>query len=381
MSAIISHMHQDRENEKVLYCPSLLKHIRIKNRLIPSKTDREFYFMDYEPGLISIKSSSQLIARYAVSRASIAIKSGHVDEILGESTPRCSLRPLWVKAEESLRISSRWKMSLPSFALSYLKKQDEFSEDNLKKACFRLMELGYNACVFGGGMEEELPISNVENTSLLSLILMMKSFGIKLIWKIEPLFPKTEINPLRPQDRQKFHESLKEIEDIYQHFDYIFYQAMEDRYHFLKTHEIREYTSYEILLSELRMLEETVIPSCSLIYYIPSSKKQGDISFRWLEHLFRDISSRTIIAFSPYLEGIERELISSLHPIWRFLRCKTKGNSTPLMTILNVGCVGQGDGVWPILTLDSIGEVFQRFDDHPFFGVIAYTNHLPQNSG
>ncbi len=137
----------------------------------------------------------------------------------------------------------------------------------------------------------------------------------------------------------------------------------------------RDYTDYDLLLRQLQTVEAaTDLP---LIFY-PSAKDPRVVQrmAQWLEDLALDVGAGTTLAFSA-VAGLPTDDHLPLHPFWQ--RISTM-NHAPLMPIVNVGAVEQGESLWPTYTDDRVAEVAAHATGPGFLGWMALAPSVP-NAG
>lgn len=102
-----------------------------------------------------------------------------------------------------------------------------------------------------------------------------------------------------------------------------------------------------------------------LVFYIPK------ISASLLEELLDLATGKTIIAFDAFHE-------EQIHPIFSHLRYCRYTSCTPMLPIVNSGCIGKGEALWPYLNVHEQQQLFSYRQNYPFAGFAARTEMLPQ---
>jgi hypothetical protein len=128
-----------------------------------------------------------------------------------------------------------------------------------------------------------------------------------------------------------------------------------------------DYTHYELIVKELKLLEGCGVP---LIYFLPTSKRYLEKSPSWIQRLLDEVTLGTLISF---LASFENEL----HPLFYKLRESPDSSSTKLFPLANIGCIQKGEGLWPILGIDFLEKMVAHMHRHPFAGFIAMTPDVP----
>ena len=209
--------------------------------------------------------------------------------------------------------------------------------------CQRLVECGYNALVMN--------FRQVDS----AVTQQTKEYGLKLIAQVET----------QRELEQLLSNSLE--------LDGIFWSG--------KAKKSAEETQLEQHCMQLRNLEEACLARCPLIYYVPLSKEgEAEEQAKWMPALQDNAGKKTIIAFSA-LSGPAWENHYALHPLWEVLLKSPDCSATPLMPLLNVGGVDQGEGLWPVLTTEWAMRCVSKMRRHPFAGILSLTRHIPKRGG
>jgi hypothetical protein len=66
------------------------------------------------------------------------------------------------------------------------------------------------------------------------------------------------------------------------------------------------------------------------------------------------------------------------HPLWEKIRTAKYSCCMNLLPIVNIGLVNQGEGLWPILSLDKISLYLERCKPGRFSGAVIVTSHTPR---
>ncbi len=271
----------------------------------------EGYTSSYQQGVLTIVGNNASSLIHGVATLSVAVKSGHFPDFLGERKPRYPLRPL-----------------------HYCREWEGISKE---KVCLRILELGYNAIIV-----ETLPKDPQ----------LFKDFGIKIILKMKA--PKAT-----PFDSEW---SLSSIS--MEHIEAVFWDATYMEPEFLKHPSARDFLQMDLALLEIQRLEETLPAECQIIYALPQMK-----SYEAVPSFLDEVSTRVLIAFSS---------MNGAHPLWELLRESPDSSTTPLLPILNMGTVDQGEGLWPLIPLDLLEQAHDRMKRHRFLGAIILTKDLPK---
>lgn len=131
-------------------------------------------------------------------------------------------------------------------------------------------------------------------------------------------------------------------------------------------------TLFDAVCQELKQVEEM---KKEVIFYVPSNGERQ----HWLSDLVDRAGPRTTIAFSA-VAGEPAADHLPLHPFWETLRSSPDVSSTPLLPILNIGAVKQGECLCA-LPFDQLEQVLPRLERHTFAGFIGLTKHVPEELG
>ena len=344
--------------------------------LVMGTKSEKFAKEDFEAlaadGTITIRYGSDLGGAYGAAFLSTAAKGGHVGELLGHFSPRYPLRPLWLSGE--VWVNDGVRVAIPGFFTEeVLANPEEFCQD----FCQRIIEFGYNAVIFGARNDSATAEVSGGMRRLLDYI---RSCGIKVIIK-PTLAVEESLCPVDPDYNQATIQALKSWLAALGSVDYVLWESCGQDKRFTQHRKAERYTFYDLIVEEAAMVEEALGDKTSLIYYVPSSTTDQALQqAKWLPKLCDDVGSCTTLAFSA-VSGQPQEQWRGMHPVWEAWRRCPDVSSTPLLPIVNVGCVGEGEGLWPILSTTRVDEVLVRMKRHNFAGMVGIANHLPTSTG
>lgn len=136
----------------------------------------------------------------------------------------------------------------------------------------------------------------------------------------------------------------------------------------------REYTHYDLIHRELQTVEAAV-EGRRLLYYLSTDDPTIiERQSAWLDDLRIDAAAGTALAFSA-LAGKPTDEHQPYHPFLSDVA--DHPGATPLFPILNVGCVGQGECLWPTYIADTLSAVWPHMRGEGVGGFIALTPSLP----
>lgn len=376
VSALLNEYADIREN---LSLPSLqLRH---------SPLQEEAFDAEYAAGTVTVSAPSSLSGAYGVSLLSCAMQSGFFAEFLGVSAPRYSLRPLWLGSPVEVVLSPRVSIYLPKFIF------DENAFVSVDDVCKRLIEGGYNALLFGSkgvgangaSMVERIELDENLLTRLNTIFSQIKEVGIKII--IKPLFAfslsrqacvKCPYDPI----------FCEYVEELFQEFfsfisdgvDYIFWESMllgsNYRYH----RNAQDVTEVEAVSTEVQLVENCLLPGKKLIFFLPAYSSATALrQSSWISTLLDEMGDASLLAFSTVAGDICEDQKEN-HPFWKALRNSPDSSATPILPIVNLGLVGQGENLWPTSNRDLIDRFLPRCHRHPFAGIISFWNYLPRKA-
>lgn len=330
-------------------------------------------------GIIHLTAHNACCAAFGLNQIITGIKSGHLAEFLGKFSPRFNLRPLWIGCHKNCQISPAIAIQLPDF----WDKDCENEDSKLNHFCKRVIELGYNAVMIG---RRDLFVPTeiqVELETFLKGLKVFREYGLKIILK-----PDFEINdrsivrsPLNPEYIKAIEMLISQFTNQVQDYDFLFWEGGFSHFNFFAYQAAEEYTLFELVVEEVRMIEKFLKNKTGLIYYVPTHDvHDGKKYAEWMPALCDEVSNFTTLAFSavagdPCLDHLEP------HPFWEKLRQRPDVSATPLLPILNIGGVRQGEGLWPSIALDLIENYIGRCFRHSFAGIIGLVNHLPRKEG
>lgn len=329
---------------------------------------REGFSASYSGGTVEAQAGSYLTGAFGMAQLSHGLKSGHLADFMGESLPRFGLRPLWITSQEEFLLNSHLAGAVPGL-----------SEEKVDFFCRRIIEMGYNAVMFGARDAAGIPKSPFAG-DFSFFCRSIQAYGLKVILKVS-IVPdsrqKWERSPVDPCYKRAVIESIQEFLKGTPTLDYLFWESSYLHGDFLQHPAAQEFTLAELVLAELQLIEKSLMGNCQLIFYLPSppSEKSENIS-EWFSRLCDDAGNRTAIAFSAVAGDPAADHLPP-HPYWEVLRRSLDCSATRLFPILNVGGVRQGEGFWPVLGFDLFEKYLPRCLRHAFGGLISLTSHLP----
>jgi hypothetical protein len=326
----------------------------------------ESYSCKYAGGNINITGKSPLGTLHGLNHISIGIASGHYAEYLGDWHPRFPWRPLWLGCDSDIILSPRLEISIPSILSCNNNKLDLF--------CRRILDLGYNSVLFGNN-DQLTSKSDRPANHLKEICAILHDYGLKVILK--PNYKVPNKCPMDPIYKESLQQALSEILKIIPNVDCIFWQGDVFSPESYQHPSASDATQIELVQADVSLIETALQGKASLIYYIPAQDHfMAAQQSKWLPSLCDEVGDKTILAFSAVAGNPCSDHLSE-HPFWETLRKCPDVSATPLMPIVNIGSVRQGEGFWPVFTFDLIERYFSRCYRHPFAGIMTMVNQLP----
>jgi hypothetical protein len=296
---------------------------------------------------------------------------------LGESHPRFPLRPLWLKATIEISLSPNMTLHLPDFMLA------EDARLLLPRFCKRLLECGYNAILIGTQINSKatsIPSSSLSTPSpnLKAIFQQFHDHGIKVLLKPSIALETHTLSFFDPKVETLLKTSINTLFQLLPGIDAFFWESLWQTAAYRSHVAAFESTDPEIVLFEVRLLEKCLQKRAKLIFYLAhSSEKEAYEQARWLPSLVDDMGPGSILAFNAVCNDFYDDHQNN-HPLWNVLRESPDTSATPLMPIINVGLIKQGEGLWPITNFELIDRFLSRCYRHKFIGAIGLAGHLPK---
>ena len=338
----------------------------------------EGFYAELEGGEIRLRVGSFSAASFASHQLAIGFLSGHLPEYLGKRVPFFALRPLWFGSSKILRISPKIAVSLPESIVSALKEGK--SEEVLDILLSKLFQLGCNAVVFGRRSRESLEEESIKDLNVNVFLSEIRQKGIKVIIKPEVTIAKGKsfADVLYKKDAKYLEEAFEDFFSILGSIDYLFWEGLFSDGKENTVSSFEDLTYLEKAIYEEAFVRKSMNKDLSLIYYLPSSDKSvAREQAGCFENLCNEVGRNTVLSFS-FVEGEPFEDHLSPHPIWESLRASHGESSTAFLPIVNVGSIGSGEGLWPILPLDHIESYISYMYRHRFLGAMMMSDHIPQ---
>ncbi len=117
-----------------------------------------------------------------------------------------------------------------------------------------------------------------------------------------------------------------------------------------------------------------------IIYLKAETQEAAGRQAVWLPELCDRCGDRTILAFSA-MAGPATSIELPLHPLWERLRHLSWPSATPLMPVVNAGCIHLGEGLWPISSAGAVDEILSYMGQHTFAGLLCLAGAVPPPKG
>lgn len=284
----------------------------------------------------------------------------------GNSLPRFSTKPLWVRGVSRVRVDPHATLTVPE---GFIQNGGGWHEDHIQLFCQKMKELGYDMAILGSFPGDPLSES-------------MPTIGS--LSKLQALFSKSAIDLCISFDNIDI-KSRGELKTLVEE---LFDPSLKTPYLFLQLHQIEGLvskndilTDEELLIENLKAAEEALRGRASLIFYMPYlSNVPKERQLSRLQGLLDHAGCQTTIAF-PSVAGPVTEDWLNLHPLWNYLSERKFKIETPLMPLMNIGSIHSGEGFWPTLPFERCDRLLNAMKRHAFKGAAALTPRLPGGRG
>lgn len=291
----------------------------------------------------------------------LGMASHHISDYVGSYQAGFPLRALWIKGDALMKVTS-------STGCSFSKKLMGEAPDKIAQ---RLFELGFNTLVFGSWKSADHPPIEGE---LYQKFAELQAAGIRIVVKLEGEWNGC---PLDPKHAGSIQEKLQDALQVLPKGVDIFYSSQWNTSKYLAEVHAKDATLGELVLAELRLVEEVLPQSASLFFHLPYHAGVRESFWeKSFQHLCDDAGIKTAIAFD-FCAGAAWEAPNIQHPLWEILRTQKSSSSTPLIPIVDIGAVTQGEGLWPLATVDLIPQILPFVKRHPLAGVIGLVPGMP----
>lgn len=344
----------------------------------------EGFTLSYYKKMFHLEADSVIGAMYGLAHLKICAKSGYLKNWLGRSEPRHQWRPLWLEGDTFFSLSAEMGLFLPAFFGS-VDSSDLTQHPRFKQLCIQLFEYGYNSIVLGAFQAEKYTENSTTSISCQALCEAFQAYGIKVIIKPTFFFLNASNSSfcLCPLD-SAYQANLKSLLEKVNRWgcqgfiwDSLYYQPQ-----FLHHEAASLHSTLELILQDLKNIEETLHPSIQVFYYLSALDSERAHQYaRWLPDLCRSAGNQTILMFPGFISA-KSAYLERPHPIWECLRKLPRLSETPLLPIYQIGSDVQGGGLWPVIYADTIIDMFIRSCDPAVFaGVTILTKRLPSEKG
>lgn len=298
----------------------------LRTRRIAGLTHPKGYRAQCRAGELEVCAATDLGLAYALSRVCAGMRSGYLEEFLGEQQPSWNDRIVWIKGTE-----------IPS--------------------PLRLIQLGYTTVL--------LDQSHQEKGSL-------RAQGIAVGVAVKAPSQTPTRCPLDKEYQHNVISALRSLSEI----DVLLWESQLLHSSFAEGLAADSFTLSELVQAELRLVESALPQNCRLIFYVPADSAEGS---ERCAHIFVDLThcakKGTSLAFAAGTGELE------LNPIWDALRRRRDPSMTPLLPVMNAGAMGLGEGLWPILSSESVEHCIGCMHSQNFSGAIVLADSVPKEDG
>lgn len=372
LAETLSKAYSERQSEKI--------HVKLKAG--GGSGSPESYEARSEAGVIRITSGSELGLAYGAAQLGMALRAGHVGEWTGLQSARFPLRPLSLGAGLVWKVNGELGIPIPH-AFEPDKVQEVGLPQRARQVARRAIEMGYNSILFSAPSSQSVQEVEELDYSMDELCQALQVAGLQVLFQpmVVAVGESMGACPLKPKTRAYIAMLVEDLLKAVPKANGIFWESLLGESSYSSEEVARDFLIYDLVLSELRLMEHLTGKDRRLVFYLPSqnleeSRKQA----QWISDLCDDADTSTIIAFSSTV-GHPVAWEQGLHPFWQELRRLPDSSYTPLMPVVNVGNVKRGNGLWPNVPLRFLDEVCGRLWRHRFAGVTAMTDFLPKPGG
>lgn len=245
--------------------------------------------------------------------------------------------PLWIEGREQFSLSKYTSISLPQIDGVSLKK------------------LGYDTAILGSFAKSEECLQKALSTPCFQLLRSQGvRIGIKPVFDIDLITKTHVLSPFDPSFKDWIACEIESLFKALPPFDFFVYESLALIFDEMGLNHDREHLLKEIASAEISLIEEVLKGRTGLVYLFPGEEHS-------LKEIALNVDSKTWLAFSsragnPFLDHLK------IHP---FLK-----NADPqevkglkLASLVNIGGVLQGGGLWPSVTLDLVQSVYPYLID------------------
>lgn len=306
---------------------------------------------------VKVAAKTALGAAYGINCAAAACKARAI-EWLGEQRPRYERRIFFLEGAVAVSLPGGFKLSLPR-SLTSSATLKEF-EEALVALCRGVILLGFNTLAFGAMFAcptEEVALP-AEALSLIDAVI--GEFALELI-----AMPIGECTSC----------SLEGLLAVWPSCRSILYHAKSVPMGF-------QATRLDSLVAEAYAATRVLPGNMDLLFYVPYNaldNSEGLCRGLW-SLLCDELPPSTTLIFGATAADPPR-CGAAIHPFFDELCRSADVSSTPLMPIINAGCIGAGAGLWPLSLAPYIEQVVAKCRRHNFSGVIALSSAMPQTVG
>lgn len=331
------------------------------------------YEIEVRQGGVHVSCKSRALAEQLQSGFSLAAQAGHI-AALQEVPSTVADRWLWLPGERVVHLKEGFSIALPSCIT-----QGDLAnpEEKAKRLKNKLFALGYNGIIFGARRDMPAGEAFVGAPLLGPLLKALHQLGVETA--LQPMLRKEAFGsscPVNPSYSGKVKEALSSWlqREGEAPKALIWWSRSGDR-SFHQDPAAVEYLHNELILEELHLIEKAVTGKCKLFFYLNQSweGKEKAVRQNCLTLLCEESSKGTHILFSASANE-PTQATDIPHPFLNDLRQREGILHTPLLPILNLGGVGQGEGLWPCTYVKEASRLFQNHHG----GMIALANTLPE---
>ena len=300
-------------------------------------------------------------------------KKGEFNAPVSRQSPKFSERILWINGQVTVKLSDDLSIHLPKCLVGDFTNKS-FIKD-IETLCKRVIEWGYNTLLLGAVRADE--VLKVSKTSLIEgflqqLFTVFHKFGLKGI--LIPQINDFSISELLFDN--KLQEFLSPILNSKETIDGIFWRGQALNKKDLMSVKFSNFTSYELFLKEIQLLEKVLSNQCSLYYYLPEALIKMRSGPQSILEACEEVAFTTNLLF-PMGNGGLLDDFSSNHLVWNELKKDMSLINSPLLPVVNSGAIHFGEGLWPTFSFDLLYKSYQYLSSDQLKGAICMTNSIP----
>ena len=336
---------------------------------------------------VDIAAGRGLSGAAASAQFAVAHRAGHHAEWIGSHTAQFTDRWLWLGGRCVVTVGEGLRVVIPEV----LKEELEAPGNGVDALCQRVIQLGWNGILFGARADCAVEETLEGLRNLGPLIARFHKHGLRV--GIRPTVVRLAKSPVSTCPvNTDYHEHVvtalrswlwsPAVSDS-ERPDTLLWESRCRSSQFSTDPSADGLLYHDLLTAELGMVEAAAACRINVTFLVPWRQqlpegRQIDAMMRLCQHA----SKGTSIAYSGVSNGGSAtggdNGVGRLHPLWNQLREYGHVPATKLLPVVNVGGVGQGEGLWPCSYLSELEACLPLMAASPCSGAIAVTNTVPE---